>query len=269
MIFDTHAHYDDHAFDADREAVIRSLPSFGVEKAVNVGASLRGCRESIRLSGEYPSIYAAVGIHPDECLLMEESWMEELRTLAGSTAKCVAIGEIGLDYHGFEIYDDKPDKETQKKWFRRQLCLAAELSLPVIVHSRNACEDTVAIMREARETLGIKDAVIHCFSYSRETAEEFVKMGYYLGFGGSTTYEGQKKITKVLKAVPMERILLETDCPYLSPVPHRGERNFSGNLPYVRDRIAEIREISPEEVERITRENALRFYRIAEEERKV
>lgn len=262
MIFDTHAHYDDQAFSEDREALIESLPSFGVGKVTNVGASLRGCRESIRLSGQFERVYAAVGIHPDECGEMDETWISELRTLAQSTAKCVAIGEIGLDYHGFDRYEDKPDKETQKKWFFRQLELAKELSLPVIIHSRNACEDTLSLMRTAKKDLGIDRAIIHCFSYSQETAKEYLEMGYYLGFGGSVTYEGQKKISKVLRLTPLSRIVLETDCPYLAPLPHRGERNFSGNLPLVRDQIAKIKEVSAEEVENATWENAHEIYGI-------
>ena len=261
MIFDTHTHYDDEAFDKDREELIRSLSSFGVERVVNVGASMRGSRESIRFSETFENVYAAVGIHPDECAGMDESYLSELRELAAHE-KCVAIGEIGLDYHGFDVYEDKPGKETQKEWFFRQLELAAELSLPVIIHSRNACEDTLEIMKKAHDELGVRSAAIHCFSYSKETAETYLSMGYYLGFGGSVTYEGQKKITKVLKAVPPERILLETDCPYLAPVPKRGERNFSGNLSYVCDRIAEIKEMSREELEKITRDNACRFYRL-------
>lgn len=259
MIFDTHSHYDDHAFDLDRAEVLLGLPEKGIGRVVNVGASMRGSRESVALSETYDIVYAAVGIHPDECGAMDDSWIEELRALAAHE-KCVAIGEIGLDYHGFDIYEDKPDKDLQKKWFLRQLALAGELNLPVIIHSRNACEDTMEIMRKAHDELGVQKAIIHCFSYSQETARQYVDMGYMIGFGGSTTYEGQKKISKVLKAVPMDRIVLETDCPYLAPVPHRGERNDSGNLPLVRDKIAEIKGISPEEVEETTWDNACRFY---------
>lgn len=259
MIFDTHAHYDDSAFDEDRESLIKRLPSFNVGSFVNVGASLRGSEESVKLSQQFENVYAAAGIHPDECSSMDETVLARIKELA-LLPRTLAIGEIGLDYHGFEIYDNKPSKEIQKKWFIRQLELAKELDMPVIVHSRNACEDTLSVMK----TSGIKDAVIHCFSYSVETAREYVDMGYYLGFGGSTTYEGQKKISKVLKAVPYDRILLETDCPYLSPVPKRGERNFSGNLKYVVNKIAEIKGIGEADLEDITWQNACRFYRIKE-----
>ena len=259
MIFDTHAHYDDEAFDKDRDELLRSLPASGVTTVVNMGASMRGSRASVEMAHAYDHVYAAVGIHPDDCGPMDETWTCELRALA-KDPKCVAIGEIGLDYHGFDIYDDKPSKEVQQKWFFRQLSLAAELGKPVVIHSRNACEDTLSMMRKAHEALGIEKAIIHCFSYARETAIQYLEMGYYLGFGGTTTYEGQKKLTKVLEATPMDRILLETDCPYLAPVPHRGERNDSRNLKEVAQKIAEIKGVSEEEVERVTMENARRIY---------
>ncbi|MDO4488054.1 MAG: TatD family hydrolase [Eubacteriales bacterium] len=261
MIFDTHAHYDDEAFNEDRESVIAGLRDYGVEKVVNVGARLKGSENSVELAKRYPFFYAAVGIHPDDCLLMDESWIERLRELA-SYEKCVAIGEIGLDYHGFDIYDDKPSKELQAKWFKRQLELAAEIGKTVIVHSRNAALDTLEMMKHARYELGIEKAIIHCFSYSQETAREYLEMGYYLGFGGVVTYEAQRKLTKVLGITPLERIVLETDCPYLAPTPHRGERNHSGYLTLVRDKLAEIKGVSPEEVESVTYENALKVYNI-------
>ena len=193
---------------------------------------------------------------------MDESWTEELRKMAAHN-KVVAIGEIGLDYHGFGVYENKVDKDTQKKWFKRQLELAIELSMPVIIHSRNAAEDTLSMMKEAKAA-GLKGGIIHCFSYSQETAKEYVRMGFYLGFGGVVTYEGQRKLTKVLGVVPMENIVLETDCPYLAPAPHRYERNSSLYLPAVRDKIAEIKGISPEEVEDISYKNGLRVYGIAD-----
>ena len=258
MIFDTHAHYDDHAFDDDREELISSLGKNGIAKVCNIGARLKGSRQSIALAEKYDFFYAACGIHPDDCGDMEEGWIQELREMAFHE-KVVAIGEIGLDYHGFDKYENKVDKETQKHWFWEQLMLAKELSLPVIIHSRNASEDTLNIMRKAREE-GIERVVMHCYSYASEAAKEYVAMGYYLGFGGVVTYEGQRRLTKVLEHVPLERILLETDCPYLAPTPHRGERNSSLYLPAVRDRIAEIKGVSPDEVEAVTWENGCRLF---------
>ena len=261
MIFDTHAHYDDEAFDSDREELLKALPENGICTVVNMGASMRGSRASIELAQKYDHVYGAAGIHPDDCGPMDETWIDELRALAANK-KCVAIGEIGLDYHGFDIYDDKPSKEVQQKWFRRQLRLAAEIGKPVVIHSRNACEDTLLMMQKAYEELGIDRAIIHCFSYAKETAAQYLGMGYYLGFGGTTTYEGQKKLTKVLEITPMDRILLETDCPYLAPVPHRGERNDSRNLKVVAEKIAEIKGVTAAEVEAATLENARRIYGI-------
>ena len=258
MIFDTHAHYDSREFDEDREELIASLPSHGIGRVVNVGARLSGSRNSVELSEKYDYFYAAVGVHPDDCGEMNSEWIDELRRLA-SHEKVVAIGEIGLDYHGFGVYEDKVDKYTQKKWFWEQLMLAKELELPVIIHSRNASEDTLDIMHRAYEH-GIRRVVMHCYSYASEAAKEYVSMGYYLGFGGVVTYEGQRKLTKVLEHVSIEHILLETDCPYLAPTPHRGERNSSLYLPAVRDRIAEIKGLSPDEVEKITWENGCRLF---------
>lgn len=261
MIFDTHAHYDSREFDADRTELLQSLNASGIAKVCNVGARMEGSRNSVALSEQYDFFYAACGIHPDDCGEMEDAWIDELRDMVLSHKKVVAIGEIGLDYHGFGVYENKVDKETQQKWFRRQLSLAIELGYPVIIHSRNAAEDTLSIMRNAHEN-GLTGGIIHCFSYSQETAKEYVKMGFYLGFGGVVTYEGQRKLTKVLSVTPIEQIVLETDCPYLAPAPHRYERNSSLYLPLVRDKIAEIKGISPEEVERITWENAHKVYRL-------
>ena len=258
MIFDTHAHYDDHAFDEDREALLKRLPAAGLGKVCNVGARLKGSRQSVALAEAYDFFYAACGIHPDDCGDMEESWIQELRELA-SHKKVVAIGEIGLDYHGFDKYENKVDKETQKKWFRRQLELAMELDLPVVIHSRNAAEDTLTMMQQAHAD-GLKGGIIHCFSYSQETAKVYLAMGFYLGFGGVVTYEGQRKLTKVLQVTPLSRIVLETDCPYLAPAPHRYERNASLYLPIVRDKIAEIKGVSPSEVEETTWKNAHEVY---------
>lgn len=279
MIFDTHTHYNDHAFDADRNELIRSLPECGITRVCNIGASLKSSEESLRLSEKYDFVWFTAGIHPDECgkytgheeyedpgmqkypenkVTLPEA-IEELRQMA-SHEKCVAIGEIGLDYHGFEFYEDKPSKEVQAEWFKAQLLLAAELQLPVVIHSRSACDDTLSIMKWAHDELQIKDAIIHCFSYSKETAAQYIEMGYYLGFGGSSTYEGQKKLTKVLSVTPLDRILLETDCPYLAPVPLRGERNDSRNLTFVRDKLAEIKGVEPAEIEKAAFENGCHVY---------
>ena len=262
MYFDTHAHYDDAQFDADRERLLGEvLPAAGISLVVNAGCDPVSSRAAIALAERYDYIYAAVGCHPQDSERMTDADLELYAALS-QHPKVKAIGEIGLDYHGFDIYEDKPSKEVQQKWFFRQLSLAAELGKPVVIHSRNACEDTLSMMRKAHEALGIEKAIIHCFSYARETAIQYLEMGYYLGFGGTTTYEGQKKLTKVLEATPMDRILLETDCPYLAPVPHRGERNDSRNLKEVAQKIAEIKGVSEEEVERVTMENARRIYGI-------
>lgn len=262
MIFDTHAHYDSHEFDEDRDELIQSLPAHGIAKVCNIGARMEGSRNSAALSEQYDFFYAACGVHPDDCGDMTEGWIDKLRELITAHKKVMAVGEIGLDYHGFGVYENKVDKETQKHWFRRQLELAIELGYPVAVHSRNAAEDTLAIMKEAHAN-GLSGGIIHCFSYSQETAKEYIRMGFYLGFGGVVTYEGQRKLTKVLGVTPIEQIVLETDCPYLAPAPHRYERNSSLYLPLICDKIAEIKGISPEDVEQITWENALKVYRIA------
>lgn len=262
MIFDTHTHYDDHAYDADRDEVLEGLKAHNVGKIVNIGADMQGSRDTVALTVKYPFVYGTVGVHPDEVGELNEDKFEELRCLA-QEPKIVAIGEIGLDYHGFDIYEGKPDKETQSYWFRRQLELAMELDLPVVIHSRNAAQDTMDIMKEYHSK-GLKGAVIHCYSYSKETALEYLDMGFYIGIGGVLTYEGQKKLTKVVKSMPLDRLLLETDCPYLTPVPIRKdrERNSSAYLNYVVDKICELRGISAEEIESLSWNNAHRFYGI-------
>ena len=268
MIFDTHTHYDDDAYDKDRDELIQSLPAGGVGKVCNIGATFRGAVDSLALAKRYAHVYAAVGVHPDEVAEMDEEKLAAIREMA-QHPKAVAIGEIGLDYHGFDRYEDKPSKELQQYWFRRQLELAVELDKPVVIHSRNAAADTLNMMREAHEQ-GLRDAIIHCYSYSREIALEYVEMGYYIGFGGVVTYEGQKKVTKALQGIPLERVVLETDCPYLTPLPYREGRepgidfvrNSSLYLPAVRDKIAELCGRTPEEIEEVTWANAHRVYRI-------
>ncbi len=260
MIFDTHAHYDDEAFDEDRDALLKSLPQHGVGKVVNVGASMRGARATYQLMQKYDFLYGAIGIHPDEVGELDDTKMEELRTML-SHKKAVAVGEIGLDY-----YWDKESHEQQKKWFAAQMELALSMELPINVHSRDAAQDTFdAIRAHHAGKPGFCGGIIHCYSGSVEMAREYVKLGYSIGIGGVVTFKNARVLKEVAADIPLERIVVETDCPYLAPVPHRGKRNSSLYLPYVIEEIARIREISPEEVEDATYKNALRIYRIPEE----
>lgn len=256
MIFDTHAHYDDEAFDSDRDQLLDGLKAAGIEAVTNIGASLASCRTTLKLVERYPWMYGAVGVHPSETAELDEEGMEWLKT-AAAFERVVAVGEIGLDY-----YWEEPDHEIQKKWFARQLDLAREMKLPVVIHSRDAAKDTLDLMKgEHARDLG---GVIHCFSYTKETAREYMNMGYYLGIGGVVTFNNAKKLKEVVEYMPLERIVLETDCPYLAPVPNRGKRNSSLNLPYVVEMIAELKHVSREQVEAVTWENARRMYRIDE-----
>ena len=254
MIFDTHTHYDDEAFEEDRDALISSLSAKNVGLVVNVGASLSSCRETLRMAEKYSFVYGAIGVHPSETAELNEDNFSQLSEMV-KHEKCVAVGEIGLDY-----YWPEPDRETQKFWFKRQIGLARELNLPVVIHSRDAANDTITIMKDMHaEEIG---GVIHCFSYTRETAEIFLKMGFYIGIGGVVTFKNARKIKEAVEEIPLERIVLETDCPYLAPVPFRGKRNSSLNIPYVIEEIARIKQVSPNEIEEITWENAHRLYRI-------
>ena len=252
MIFDSHAHYDDKAFDGDREAVLTSLQEKNVGIVVNVGASLESIKRTVELTEKYSFIYGAAGVHPDEVGELNEENFEWLKAQC-IQEKIVAVGEIGLDY-----YWDKENHAVQKKWFIRQLRLARELKLPVIVHSREAAADTMEILKQ--EYNPRVPVVVHCYSYSLEMAREYLKMGYYLGIGGVVTFKNAKKLKEVVQEAPLERLLLETDCPYLSPVPNRGKRNDSRNLVYVADAVAELKGISAEDVIHITEENACNFY---------
>lgn len=258
MIFDSHAHYDDEMFDEDREELLSHMRENGVGYIVNMGADLDGVRDSVSLSERFPYVYAAVGIHPD-CVgdLDEErlAWMKELCR----RPKTVAVGEIGLDYHW-----DKEPRQVQKEWFVRQLALAREVGLPVVIHSREAAKDTFDILKA--EHAGDAGGVIHCYSGSRDMARDYLNMGYYIGVGGVVTFKNARVLKEVVEYVPLSSILVETDCPYLAPTPHRGKRNSSLYLPYVIQAIGEIKGISPEEVERVTFENAKRMYRIQESE---
>ena len=230
MIFDTHAHYDDEAFDEDRDEVLTSLRERGVGTVVNVGASMEGSRRSVSLSEEYEFVYSAVGVHPDEVGELREEDMEWMREQL-QKPKVVAVGEIGLDY-----YWDKEGHDLQKKWFLRQLKLAKELKKPVIIHSREAAADTMELLKANYH--GEMPMVMHCYSYSPEMAREYRKMGLYLGIGGVLTFKNAKKLKETVLESPMEYLLLETDCPYLAPVPNRGKRNDSGMLKYVVQELA-------------------------------
>lgn len=253
-IFDTHAHYDDEAFDEDREQLLMGLPQQGIALAVNVGASLHSCRQTREFMERYPHIYGAIGIHPNETMELTEETMTQLKEWCRHP-KCVAVGEIGLDY-----YWDEPERALQKKWFRRQLQLAREEGLPVIIHSRDAAKDTVDVMQEERaRDIG---GVVHCFSYTKETARIFLDMGFYIGIGGVVTFKNAKKLKEAVQAVPLERIVIETDCPYLAPEPYRGRRNSSLNLPYVVSALARLKGVSEEEIRRVTWENAHKLYRL-------
>lgn len=252
MIFESHAHYDDEAFDTDREEILDQCQREGIEYIVNVSASLKTVKSTLALAEKYPFLYAAVGVHPDEVGELNEEnfvWLTE----QCRNPKTVAVGEIGLDY-----YWDKENHELQKKWFRAQMELAKKLDLPMIVHSREAAADTLEEIQKAQDER--LRGVIHCFSYAPEMAEEYLKLGYYIGIGGVVTFKNAKKLKEVVKLLPLERILLETDCPYLAPEPNRGKRNSSLNLPYVAAAIGELKGVDPDEVIRITSQNAKNMY---------
>ena len=253
MIFDTHAHYDDEQFDGDRDELLKSMPDLGVGTIVNVRATYESCEKVLALAGKYPYVYAAIGVHPDEVGELNEDKIQHMKELCRNK-KVVAVGEIGLDY-----YWDNESHEVQQKWFIRQLELAGEVKKPVIIHSREAAADTMYIMKNYAQGLG---GVIHCYSYSREMAEEYVKMGFYIGIGGVVTFKNAKKLKDVATAIPIEKIVLETDCPYMAPEPYRGKRNQSSYIRYVAEKIAELKEMSPEEVIAVTEKNARDLYGI-------
>ena len=250
-IFDTHAHYDSGGFNADRDAVLSALSAAGVGLVVNPGCDVRSSRNAVALAEQYPHVYAAVGIHPEDCAGCTDADFDAIRALCGHE-KVVAIGEIGLDYY----WAENPPREFQQAVFRRQLELAAELDLPVIIHAREAHGDSFAIVLEYPQVRG----VFHCFSGSPEMAAELLKRGWYLGFDGPITYKNARKAVEVLELCPLERILIETDSPYLSPVPMRGKRNDSGNLPYIVDKIAEIKGLSHETVAAASLANGCRLF---------
>ena len=269
-IFDTHAHYDDSAFDEDRDELLggKLLEEISIEdeegnikkdirvvNITNIGCSLKSSSRSVELSEMYDYMYASIGVIPHHVGDMKEEDIEELEKLAASSKKVVAIGEIGLDY-----YYDEPSRELQQKWFVRQMELARELKLPIIIHSREAAQDTVELMKKAHaEEIG---GVVHCYSYSEELSHEFLKMGFYFGIGGVVTFKNSKKLKRAVASIPLEKIVLETDSPYLTPSPNRGKRNDSRYLPYVVREIARLKDISEEEVAEVTFENAKKLYGI-------
>ena len=264
MIFETHAHYDDEAFAEDREELISSLLCGRIGRIINVGASIASTKTTLQLAESYENLYAAVGVHPSDIDDLNEDTYVWLKAQT-KHPKTVAIGEIGLDYY----WDKEQEVQAhQRDWFRKQLDLARASSLPVIIHSRDAAEDTMNILKEAgrwstsatseevSETVG----VIHCYSYSPEMAQEFIKMGYYIGVGGVVTFKNARKLKETVEQIPLERILLETDCPYMAPEPHRGKRNESSYIPYVVQKIAELKGVTTDEVERVTWKNAMTLF---------
>lgn len=275
MIFDTHAHYDDEAFDTDREEILSGLSSHGIKNVVNIGVDIPTSKNSIELAEIYDYIYAVIGFHPSEVKEMTEDDIDWLRAHVYKNVsaeerikheeivdkkrndKVIAIGEIGLDYHWSESEEENKD---QQYWFCRQIALAKEVGLPIVVHSRDAAADTMQIIKEekAYETGGI----IHCYSYSAEQAKEYVDMGFYIGVGGVVTYKNGRRLKETVEAIPLDHIVLETDCPYLSPEPFRGKRNDSIRLPYIVEAIAALKHTSSEAVINQTYKNAVSVYRL-------
>ena len=252
MLFDTHAHLNDPAFDPDREELMASLAHKGIGLVMNAGCSLQSSKDIIAMAERYPWLYASVGSHPDSANEVNEGVIEEYRALCRHE-KVKAIGEIGLDYY----YEDIP-REIQKQAFRMQMQLAKELNLPVIIHEREAHDDGMRIVKEFPEVTG----VFHCYSGSAEMARQLVNLGWYIGFTGVLTFKNARKAVETAASIPLDRIVIETDCPFMAPEPYRGKRNDPGYLPRMAEKLAEIRGISPEEAAQLTTENAKRLYRI-------
>lgn len=250
-IFDSHAHYTDKAFNEDREIMLGSLKESGVCGIINCGADIESSVSSVDLASKYDYIYAACGIHPEEADKTPENYIDILRDLA-KNEKCVAIGEIGLDY-----YWRQDTKDLQKELFEKQILLSKELDLPIIVHDREAHGDTMEILKKHRPK-----GVLHCFSGSPETAAEVLKLGMYIGLGGALTFKNARKAVEVAQMLPLDRLLLETDCPYMAPVPMRGKRNNSGYIPFIAEKVAEIKGIDPQSVLDVTAENTKRLFNI-------
>lgn len=256
MIFETHGHYDDEQFDEDRERLIAEFLEKDIDKVMNVGADMQSSRNSVELAGKYPHFYAAVGVHPSEVGDLSEDDMQALKQMTLENPKVKAIGEIGLDYH----FEDDPPRDVQKKWFIRQLELAQELGMPIIIHSRDAASDTMEILKDMDG--GRNGGVIHCYSYSREQAREYIKMGFHIGVGGVVTFKNSRRLQEVVEDIPLEKIVLETDSPYMAPVPFRGTRNSALNIPYIAEKIAEIKGFPVQKVYDQTYANALKMYKM-------
>lgn len=256
MIFETHAHYDDKKFDSDREELLGSMTEHGIGTVVNIGSNMETSRWTVEAVKRYPVMYGAVGVHPSDTKDMKNSDLQTLRGYA-KQKKILAIGEIGLDY-----YWDTPERAIQKKWFAAQMELAREVKLPMVIHSRDAAKDTMDMMKEARaDQIG---GVIHCFSYSKEMAREFLDMGFYIGIGGVVTFKNAKTLKEVAAYVPLDRLVLETDSPYLSPEPNRGKRNSSFNLTYIAEAVSSIRGMDTETLIAAAEQNAKQLYRMSE-----
>lgn len=256
MIFETHGHYDDEQFDEDRERLIAEFLEKDIDKVMNVGADMQSSRNSVELAGKYPHFYAAVGVHPSEVGDLTEDDMQALKQMTLENPKVKAIGEIGLDYH----FDDDPPRDVQKKWFIRQLELAQELGMPIIIHSRDAASDTMEILKDMDG--GRNGGGIHCYSYSREQAREYIKMGFHIGVGGVVTFKNSRRLQEVVEDISLEKIVLETDSPYMAPVPFRGTRNSALNIPYIAEKIAEIKGVPVQKVYDQTYANALKMYKM-------
>ena len=259
MIFDTHTHYDDEAFDSDREELLSSLPGQGIGTVVQVCASVESLERTAAMVRRWPHVYGAVGVHPDYAPEVTDEVLEKIRLLCREE-KILAVGEIGLDYYW---HKQEEEHRNQQLVFRKQLTLAREEGLPFMVHSREAAADTLQIVREFMAG-GMPGGIIHCFPYSWEIAREYLNMGLFLGIGGVVTYKNARRLVEVVEKAPLSQLVLETDCPYLAPVPNRGKRNSSLNLPFVAERIAQIRGISAEEVAAVTEENAKRLLRVSQ-----
>ena len=254
MIFDTHAHYDDEDFDLDREDLLAKMKESGVSHVVNIGASLESTKRSVELAKQYDFIYAAVGVHPSDTRELNEETFQWLKKQC-KEPKVVAVGEIGLDY-----YWDEPERDIQKEWFARQIALGREEKLPLVIHSRDAAQDTIDIMKS--EKAAEAGGILHCFSYTKETAKIFLDMDFSFGIGGVITFKNAKKLKEAVEYIPIDKIVIETDCPYLAPTPFRGKRNDSSKLRYVAEELASIKQVSVEEVIRITNENGRKLYHI-------
>jgi len=254
MLFDSHAHLDDEKFNQDRDELIAALNKSGVSYFVNIGVDEQSSLDAIALAEKYDFVYASVGMHPHGAEEFDEEYLDKIRQLAINNKKVVAIGEAGLDYH----YD--VDRQAQKKAFIMQIKLANELDLPIIIHNRDAHKDVLDILTEYKP----KNAVIHCYSGSAEMAKVLVKMGYYISFSGTVTYKNARNVQEAAKVVPLDRLLIETDSPYLSPEPERGTRNNPSKVRFTAIKLAELKGVSFEELVQATTENAKRIYRIGE-----